>query len=84
MDVTTDNWEMVDLYDYRSQAGELIAQKSRWHSRSQVTAEGKPMKKFLWRLPGRTGWTGYEGKMTTKDLPLFGVERLAYDPPLLV
>ena len=75
--VSTDDWCQVDMYQYRTQAGELVAEKSRWHNLSQVTAEGKPQKKFLWRLPGATGWTGLAGKLTTKDLPLFGIERLA-------
>ena len=74
--LSPDTWSMIDLYEYRTQTGELIAEKSRWHNLSQATAEGKPMKKFLWRLPGRTGWSGFEGKLTTKDLPLFGIERL--------
>lgn len=73
---STDEWVQIDQYEYRTQTGELVAEKSRWHNLSQVTAEGKPMKKFLWRLPGRTGWGGFEGKLTNKDLPLFGIERL--------
>ena len=73
---SSDEWIQVDLYEYRTQTGELVAEKARFHSMTNLTPEGKPTKKFLWRLPGRTTWGGFEGNLTTKDLPLFGIERL--------
>lgn len=69
-------WEMVDLYIYTTASGEVVAEKSRWHNLFQKTPDGKPVKKFMWRLPERTAWRGLEGKLTTKDLPLYGEERL--------
>lgn len=77
MDVTTDEWVQIDLYEYRTQTGEIVAEKARFHSLTNLTPDGKPTKKFLWRLPGANGWTGLQGKYVTKDLPLFGIERLA-------
>lgn len=65
----------VDTYEYRDASGSLQALKGRFESSEVDPKTKKPLKRFLWKLPGADKW-GLDGTPISA-FPLWGVELLA-------
>jgi hypothetical protein len=67
-------YSVVKTYELKNRRGELIAIQERLEGEKGAADDGKPPKKFRYKLP--TGEYGLGGKLTPSDLPLYGVHLL--------
>jgi len=65
-------WMHIESYDYG------LAVKARFE-RPDPDSEKGYEKRFAWRLPAAQKWSGFEGKYSVHDMPLYGAAEIAGD-----